>query len=644
MASNIFNEPPSFVSEDKSMAEYEADLRMWSRLTSLKPEQHAEAVVFYLGKQKNQIKDKIMTAIGDKLTNNKDGLEELIKFLKTIYSSDEMADSYEKYVNFEKRVRKKEEKLHEFIADWENLYNKTESKGCKIADMVLAFKLLKACDLTDIETNLVLTGVNFAVGKEKENMLEQVKESLRKFVGRSNISGEDKTKPVAVKEENTYVTKEELTLLLKGANKRNRTRSKSHGDVSETGRNPNYKGKKNPLGRDFKPLKCFKCKCECKEACTCPCVYHLADKCPGKKENNQKKTEESGQGGSKPDVSLYMKTLMRDSTYLVSNPTQGDHRENNESLEDFVLITESLSTLCLLTKNEKRIGIVDCACPTTVAGVDWMVGFNESLDERARNQVCIEPSNRMFKFGGGEKRSSLHAVTIPCKLGEINVKIKVEVVEAEIPLLIGNSTLKKAQSVIDISKKTITLMGQKISLEESESGHWIMEIKLANIEEMDKNVAEELILLTKNVRDKKIELSEKNIEKLHNYLGHAHSDKLKKLVKNADLLNEDVSKQIEKIYADCESCKIFRNRQPKPAVTIPKATKPNEVVSLDLKVFGEGDMKYILYMVCNFSRFTMGCFIPKKEPKIIAEALLANWVKIFGRMDYIHTDRGGGIY
>ena len=73
------------------MAEYEADLRMWSRLTSLKPEQHAEAVVFYLGKQKNQIKDKIMTAIGDKLTNNKDGLEEFIKFLKTIYSSDDMA-------------------------------------------------------------------------------------------------------------------------------------------------------------------------------------------------------------------------------------------------------------------------------------------------------------------------------------------------------------------------------------------------------------------------------------------------------------------------------------------------------------------------------------------------------------------------
>ena len=39
------------------MAEYEEDVRMWSRLTSLKPENHAEAIVFVLGKQKHPIKD-----------------------------------------------------------------------------------------------------------------------------------------------------------------------------------------------------------------------------------------------------------------------------------------------------------------------------------------------------------------------------------------------------------------------------------------------------------------------------------------------------------------------------------------------------------------------------------------------------------
>ena len=52
---NAFIEHPSFITDEKSMAEYEEDVRMWSRLTSLKPENHAEAIVFVLGKQKHPI-------------------------------------------------------------------------------------------------------------------------------------------------------------------------------------------------------------------------------------------------------------------------------------------------------------------------------------------------------------------------------------------------------------------------------------------------------------------------------------------------------------------------------------------------------------------------------------------------------------
>ena len=113
MASNGFNEPPSFISDEKSMAEYEEDVLMWSRLTTLQPEVHAEAIVFHLGKQKHPIKEKIMTAIGSKIKNNKEGLSELIKFLKTIYKADEMADAFSKYVDFEKRKRENGEKIQE---------------------------------------------------------------------------------------------------------------------------------------------------------------------------------------------------------------------------------------------------------------------------------------------------------------------------------------------------------------------------------------------------------------------------------------------------------------------------------------------------------------------------------------------------
>ena len=51
--------------------------------------------------------------------------------------------------------------------------------------------------------------------------------------------------------------------------------------------------------------------------------------------------------------------------------------------------------------------------------------------------------------------------------------------------------------------------------------------------------------------------------------------------------------------------------------------------------------RYILYLVDVFSRFTVGCFIKDKNPDTIVEAILANWVRFFGRMQVLLSDRGG---
>ena len=104
--------------------------------------------------------------------------------------------------------------------------------------MDLTFELLQACNISEIEVQLVLTGVDYKEGKEKKNLLSQMKESLKKFVGRSVIDGKnEKLKAV----ESTYVTREEMTLLLK-QNKKKRKVSNSEQKEGE-GRNANYKGK-----------------------------------------------------------------------------------------------------------------------------------------------------------------------------------------------------------------------------------------------------------------------------------------------------------------------------------------------------------------------------------------------------------------
>ena len=253
------------------------------------------------------IKEKIETQLGDSLEENEEGISGLLDFLRSIYDIDDMADSFSKYMKFEQLKREGNVSIQDFIANWEKIYHKTKKQGCEISDMVLAFKLLHACNISEMDIKLVLTGVNYKEGKEKKNMMEQTKESLKKFVGRSVIGSDNKVNnPKAV--ESTFVTKEELSVLLsqqdKKKKKKERRRSTSlPGDLKDEStsnalpRSSNYKGKKNPLGPDFLPLKCFRCKCKCTTNCNCKCRYHFISDCK----------ESAASGGSKADVSLFMK-------------------------------------------------------------------------------------------------------------------------------------------------------------------------------------------------------------------------------------------------------------------------------------------------------------------------------------------------
>jgi len=53
---------------------------------------------------------------------------------------------------------------------------------------VLAFSLLEACELSDTDEKFVLSAIDFKTGKEKKDIFEQVKSSLRKFQCHEKVS------------------------------------------------------------------------------------------------------------------------------------------------------------------------------------------------------------------------------------------------------------------------------------------------------------------------------------------------------------------------------------------------------------------------------------------------------------------------
>ena len=248
----------------------------------------------------------------------------------------------------------------------------------------------------------------------------------------------------------------------------------------------------------------------------------------------------------------------------------------------------------------------------------------------------------MFKFGGGEQRKSKCLLEFPCSLGGKNIRLRSEVIDAELPLLLGNNSLEKAEAVLHIGKKKAEIFGEVLDMNKTDSGHYSLSINTQSEREVFEHT-DIMCLLAESEE----ELTHKELKKIHNTLGHNSAEKLTKLIVNAKRTKDKVATEnkLRMIKADCQGCSRNPNRKPKPKVACPRATKFNEIVTLDLKDFKDPDNsqnRYILYIIDMFTRMTVGVFIPDKHPETIANRILKHWVGAgFCLMQFLHSDLGG---
>ena len=172
------------------------------------------------------------------------------------------------------------------------------------------------------------------------------------------------------------------------------------------------------------------------------------------------------------------------------------------------------------------------------------------------------------------------------------------------------------------------LLGTKLKLNKTTSGHFSVKIHQSRFSER----GERDILTLAATED----LDENKVKKLHHYWGHCSVEKLSTVIENAGKMTEDVKKHLQKVKENCESCKVIRNRTPVTKVSIPRATRRNQIVTVDLKEWKDG--RYILYVIDMFTRFTVGVFIINKKAETVTEALLNKWISVFGTMETLHKD------
>ena len=578
--------------ERKSYESYKQELKAWRVITDLEKTKQGIAVALSLPED-DVIREKVFDELDIDELKAEDGLDKLIIFLDEHLGKDDLADSIEKYDDFEDYKRGKNDSISDYISKFDSKYQRIKKKKMTLPEEILAFKLLKCANITTAERKLVLTGMDYS---DRATLYSQAKSSLKKFKGDQILGAEHSTGildknigAISVKQEpcDTYVAENETVY----ASNHNFSRGSFNSRGSYRGRggyrgrgyngkynqsfnaSPSYPNKKNdrpvnPLGFDGKILTCA----------ACGSYRHLMAKCPDSWENRGQSNQE----------------IVHENVVLFT----GYDKANMSELE----------------YEARKCAVLDCACSSTVCGEKWLNDYIDSLNEYDRSKVIKHVGFKTFKFGGGEVLKSLSTCEIPAVLAGKNVTINTDVVKSDISLLLSIKSMKKAQIKLDLVNDMAEILGEKVNLNYTSSGHYCIPIDSYCKIPMESVCMVQLDKLSDHKRYV-------TLQKLHRQFAHPTPLKLKGLLKDANIWCEEYEQDLADIYKKCDICKMYSRTPPRPVVAMPMASRFNQKVAMDLKQWGN---RWILHIIDMFSRFTVSIFVHRKKSCEIIDKIMTH--------------------
>ena len=137
-----------------------------------------------------------------------------------------------------------------------------------------------------------------------------------------------------------------------------------------------------------------------------------------------------------------------------------------------------------VTENSTKM-IADLGCPNSVISEEDVITFIENLSTFQREHLTTVKVDERFKFGPSGPYKCKKKLNFPVKNGSDLLWVDVAVVNAKIPMLLGNNVLKPLEADIKLYSKQnggngkLTLEETEIELEETIGGHYT--IKVADI-------------------------------------------------------------------------------------------------------------------------------------------------------------------
>ena len=205
--------------------------------------------------------------------------------------------------------------------------------------------------------------------------------------------------------------------------------------------------------------------------------------------------------------------------------------------------------------------------------------------------------------------------------------------------------MKNAKMNINFEQDTVQALNQELPLSLTRSGHYILPLSPSTqlIQEINQPTFQDTDTVTLHVRE--ITGDDTSVasiaSKLHHQFDHAPARKLLRLVSHAGppwANNSALKMQIDQTVDNCSTCNLYKKPPPRLVVGLPLATRFQETVAMDLKFYSG---KIILHLIDHVTRLSTVVHIPSKQPKVIMNAILSNWISVYGAAEKFLSDNGG---
>ena len=201
--------PPVMITDPVS---FHSMKRRWSRLSPLTHQLQFDLILTEISTQ-NPLNEKLEEEIVKSTEAATKGVDVILDKLREWFGKEEDIDAFVNYTEFEGKSRGHKQDLLQFINEWESLYNTCKARDDTISDRVLAFKLIVACNLTEMDHKLVFRE---AKSKEKDGkVFERTKAAIRMFYNAGHLKKFNQKKTLLTFDEDNHDNAVMETLIAK---------------------------------------------------------------------------------------------------------------------------------------------------------------------------------------------------------------------------------------------------------------------------------------------------------------------------------------------------------------------------------------------------------------------------------------------